>query len=197
MPSMSALWMFPRVEKFHNLYPSITLNIDSADDDIDWTKKRGDLAIRCLRQPIKNAYSKRLLDESLLIIASPKLLQQRPINIPEDLYEHKLLNSKNRPTLWKEVFTRYQLDGTRINNGFSCEHFYMLIQATLQGFGLALAPSFLCRELIEEGQLISPLELYFESDYGYYLIAPHHKRNESRVIKFSQWITQELSEKNT
>jgi DNA-binding transcriptional LysR family regulator len=191
-PSLSVLWIFSRVEQFHQLHPSITLHIDSADDFVDWSKKRADVAIRCLPRDKKHSDAELLAAENLKLIISPKLLKDVPIRSVDDLYKHKLVYLNNRPKLWNEVFQKYELDDRLANIGFGCEHFYMVVQAALEGFGVALVPDFLCEDLLQKRQLINPLNISIASDHNYYFLTPSHKKDESKVLRFKEWVKSQL-----
>ena len=85
------------------------------------------------------------------------------------------------------------MEAPTLTSGFSCEHFYMVVQAALEHFGLALVPNFLCEDLLQKGTLVSPLNITLNSDFGYYLISPPHKKDERKVVEFKQWLREELS----
>jgi DNA-binding transcriptional LysR family regulator len=193
LPSLSALWMFSRVEQFQERHSGISLQIDSSDDIIDWNTKRADIAIRCLSTEKKHADGELLLTENLRLIASPALLKNKPISAFEDLYAHKLLTLRNRPQLWQTLFAEHQLETRLAVNSFECEHFYMVIQAVIENFGIALVPDFLCEDLIQKGQLINPLNTVMKSHYGYYFISQQHKKDERKVVIFKEWMKDQLS----
>ena len=191
-PSLSALWMFSRVNDFHSLHPNIVLHINSADDDIDWSKNDIDVAIRCLPRDRKHTDAELLLEEHLLLIATKQQLESKPINSLIDIQHYQCISFNNRPQLWEDFFDRHQLDRTKISSSFGCEHFYMVIQATLKHLGIGLVADFLCHDFIETKQLINPLEIKIASNYGYYLITPPHKRDQKKVLSFTHWIKEQL-----
>ncbi len=192
IPSLSVLWMFPRVDDFQKHHPEIVLHIDSADGLVDWSKNNADAAIRCLPQEHGYNDAELLFTENLVLIASPALLAINPIDSVEDLTRHKLLNLTTRPDLWSEFFQRYNVDISGDAEGFGCEHFYMVIQAALQSFGIGLVPRFLCEDLLKEGQLCQPESLGMASSYGYYFISPAYKRHKNKVQQFRCWIDRQL-----
>lgn len=193
MPSLSALWMFSHVEDFQRAHPGIMLHIDSADDVIEWGKNQIDVAIRCLSHTKKSPEAKLLLDETLVLVASPQLLQKHPIHQTSDILDFQCIELNNRSTLWEEFCENYQLDYSQMSNGFGCQHFYMVLQAVMENIGLGLVPDFLCRTLIEERRLLNPLGISLSSNYGYYLITPSHKKNQRKVMHFSEWIKSTLT----
>lgn len=193
MPSLSALWMFSHVEDFQRTHPSIMLHIDSADDLIDWGKNQVDVAIRCLPHAKESSETELLIDETLVLVASPDLLQKQPINQVADILGFQCIELNNRPRLWEEFCAKHQLNYSQMSNGFGCQHFYMVLQAVMENIGLGLVPDFLCRNLLEERKLLNPLGISLKSKYGYYLITPPHKKDQKKVISFSEWIKSRLT----
>ncbi len=191
-PSLSALWMFSRVEEFHQLHPDIVLHINSADDDIDWSKSQVDISIRCLPKDKKNTDAELLLAEKLLLIASPQQLEETPVSSVADLQKCQCITLNNRPHLWHDFFEHYQLDKMDVVSSFGCEHFYMVIQAALKHLGIGFVPDFLCHDLLQQQKLINPLKIELNSDYGYYLITPPHKKDQTKVARFTEWVKKTL-----
>lgn len=194
IPSMSSLWMFSRVEKFQRRHPNITIQINSSDNPIETAIQTSDIAIRCLDKNKAQAHSEKLLVENLRLIASPSLLEYKPIKTMDDIRQHTLLKPSNRPNIWADLYSQYKIDGKPSENGVTCEHFYMLIQATIEKLGIALVPDFLCEELIQAGQLVNPLNISVKSEYAYYFFTPHFKTAESKVLRFKEWVRSELSD---
>ncbi len=191
-PSLSALWMFSRVNDFHMLHPDIVLHINSADDEIDWHKNDIDVAVRCLPNDKNHANAELLLQEHLLLIATKQQLESNPINCIADLERHQCISLNNRPQLWGEFFEQHQLDRTKLTSSFGCEHFYMVIQATLKHLGIGLVADFLCNDYVEQQELVNPLGIRLASNYGYYLIIPPHKKDQKKVISFTNWLKEAL-----
>lgn len=192
IPSMSSLWMFSRVDKFQRRYPNITMQINSSDNPIETAIQKSDIAIRCIPNDKTYANSEVLLNEKLRLIASPTLLKLKPIKKVSDIHQHTLLKPSNRSTIWAELYDKYGIENSPSENGVSCEHFYMLIQAAIEKLGIALVPDFLCEELIQTGKLVNPLNISIESKYAYYFLTPSYKKDESKVIRFKEWIRSEL-----
>ncbi len=192
MPSLSALWMFSRVEVFQRLHPNITINIDSENDVIDSTKKKMDIALRCFPSDKKYHGAELLFNEKLNLVVSPKLNKKTPIDSIEDLKNHQLIGLNTRPFLWEEFFGLYNQDDSGTNVCFSCEHFYMVIQAAVEGLGIGMVPDFLCKDFIRKGALLKVLDIEVMSSYAYYLITPPHKKNDKNVLQFERWIKNAL-----
>jgi LysR family transcriptional regulator, glycine cleavage system transcriptional activator len=191
MPSLSTLWMFSRVESFHRAHPNIMLRIDSSDEDVDWHRNPMDIAVRCMSTHKKHKHSELLFTENLRLIASPHLLEKNPIKNIADLLACEKISLRNRPDLWNNFFNQKNSIHAS-NNHFSCEHFYMVIQAATENLGIGLVPDFLCDNLLQEGRLINPLGMSIQTEYGYYLITPPHKKDQTKVIQFTQWLKNAL-----
>jgi len=192
-PSMSAYWMFERVESFSKRFPDIALYIDSDDSELDWAKTSADLAIRVMPRTGKQSSAELLIAESLVLVAAPSVLKKQKIETLDDILKYKLISNNSRENLWENFFRKFNLETVMLDTRFGCQHTHMTVNAALQGFGLALAPRLLCEKFLKNGQLLNPLEIEVDSGRGYYLQAPSHKKNERKVRLFHEWIQTQLT----
>ena len=191
MPSLSTLWMFSRVKDFHRTHPNILIRINSSDDDINWHKNQMDIAVRCKPQKDNSGTDELLFKENLLLVATPETLKKNHVKTIKDIPFCEKIDLKNRPNIWDKFFNAtapHHAQNNQDKNHYSCEHFYMVVQAVLEDIGIGLVPDFLCKNLITEGKLINVFNLHTQTEYGYFLITPPHKKDMSKVVQFSQWI---------
>lgn len=189
LPSLSSRWLIPLLEDFKHHYPLIQVAVTTGDGTIDFDKTGADIAIRVLRQPVpKHLSAHKLMDEELLPVYSPAIAAQFP-----NISECNLLQHGTRPTMWKEYFAAIGHAEWEVKHTLSFEHFYMLIEAAKDGFGLALIPRFLIEKELAEGSLVVALCTSFESPYSYYLLASKQKRELKKVRAFCKWIKGKIS----
>ncbi len=193
-PSLSSYWMFERVESFSAKYPQIALYFNSDEGDLDWAKSGSDLAIKIMRTKENYPNGELLSHEKLVLVASPNLLRQQPIDTLEDINKHKLIANNSRPNLWGNFFNEFDIKNRDLDTRFSCQHVHMTINAALQGFGLALVSKPLCNGFLKAGKLENPLNIEMDSGRGYYFLSPPHKRDERKVRVFHDWVKNQLSD---
>ncbi|MEH6651709.1 MAG: LysR substrate-binding domain-containing protein [Motiliproteus sp.] len=192
-PSLSSLWLIPRLAEFSALHPDIHLDIRAGDGYINAKTMHADVAIRCL--PMGDyADGTLLLEETLLLVASAKQQALSPLSSSADLGQQTLIPHLNRPQLWASLLAQ-NLTGApqALQFGAGFEHFYMTQEAVLHGAGLGLIPDFMAAPAINRGDLVNPLQTEFASGYGYYLIIPAHKAVLAKNERVCRWLVAQFA----
>jgi LysR family glycine cleavage system transcriptional activator len=195
LPSMTVTWLFPRVEQFCKRYPNLIFRMNSNDENKPWEDNGADITLLCSkRNDAQMLDSELLLSEELIIIASPEMMKKSPISSFSDLANHSLIGLINRDNIWTDLFKMHDLE---IQNDwrYTFQHFYMVINATLNHLGVGLVPRFLCEGLLKSKKLVNPFGFSYETDYGLYIKIPAHKQRESKCLVFSDWIRREIEAK--
>ena len=67
-------------------------------------------------------------------------------------------------------------------------HFFMCLQAAIEGRGVALVPSALIEDDVESGRLAVPFDHPVESAGDYYLLCRSQQYQTDRVRRFREWL---------
>ena len=193
IPSMSNIWLIPRIHSFELRFSHLKLDLISGDGQPDFNKSQADLCIRCLPNVNARDNSIELFTERLLLVAAPELLAASPIQSIDDLVKQRLLQQNTRPDMWHSFLAKYNLAADQLNLGMGFQHFFMSLKAAEEGLGIALIPDFLARQSLQQGKLINPLQLSIETQYCYRLICPSYKFQLRKTQEFIQWIKGELA----
>lgn len=191
-PSFTSSWLISRIHDFEQQFPHIQVDLISGDGKPEFSGSEVDLAIRCLLPERAGQYHRVLLNERLLLVASPELLAGRVMQQPLDVLQHRLLTQTTRPGMWDEFLQQLGIEGMQAHHGAGFEHFFMSIKAAEESLGLGLIPDFLAQESISKGQLVNPLGLSVMSGFAYYLFCPGYKAEQLKVMQFRDWLAQEL-----
>ena len=65
--------------------------------------------------------------------------------------------------------------------------------AALNGQGIAPIRYSLAFELIQRGQLVCPLNVYWDSPYTYFLVAPEQHFSRPKVAVFTHWLKAQIA----
>jgi len=195
-PSFASLWLIPHIQQFYNEHKNIKVRIKTGDGLIKKTNGESDIAIRCL--PLTKHYEDATLlrKESLVLVASPQLLNNKPINEITDIKKHACIFHLTRPRLWEQFKKHLGLNYSSIYTDTGFEHFYMSLEAVKGGLGLALLPEFMASKLLKTGELINPLGISMGTSYGYYVFVPSYRLSSRKIYQFKNWITGNLGEKS-
>ena len=180
-------WLVPRLSEFNQRYPEIEVRLRGVDQDEGLLNQDVDVAIYYGKGNWESLQVERLIEEDLLILASPKLLQQKPVQNPSDLANHTLLHIHNRDN-WQHMADFLQLEDLNIQQGPIFSHTFMALQAAVHGQGLVLANRLLARQEIENGNLINVLDIELHDPKSFYVVNHLDQSNDERILAFRGWL---------
>lgn len=174
-PSFARKWFVPRMARFMDLHPDISLSIDASAALVDFDKDAIDVAVRHFKAKESNRLDVELLFlDELRVYCSPRYCEKLGLKQPENFAKATLLSTKIHPywERWFQQFTR--LSGREIDEipaiNFDASHLAIDTAKRDQGVVLTSAP--LVEQEIASGELIEPFEARLTVDEGYYLIGP-------------------------
>jgi LysR family glycine cleavage system transcriptional activator len=187
-PTFAMYWLLPRLSEFQQQHPDVTLRLMTSDRDISRLDETFDLAIRRGPGDWPGYYSKPFMQEWEMPLCSPALLAREPINTPADLCRHTLLHADTRPTAWQRWLTLAGVPELKPAATQQFDHFYLALQAAMEGLGVVLGPMPMMQTEVAAGTLITPLESPVVNVRGYCWIAPRAVMNDPAITDFCQWL---------
>lgn len=190
LPTFAMRWFMPRLADFQRLHPDISVDVTSADRAIDFAHEPVDVGIQYGGgEWPPELTAEFLFPEIVTLVASPALLKNRPLKKPEDVKRHTLLTHSTRPEAWREWFVAAGLRNATPPRGPAFEHFFMSIEAAVNGLGLALVPHFYVTAELRDGRLIEPLPGHrVERRGGYYLLYLKARDRDPAIRAFRNWL---------
>ncbi len=193
--ALASTWLMGRIAKFRAAHPGIDLRIVASDAISDLSADGIDVAIRYGMGNWPNTTVEKLFEIELFPICSPSYMNATtPPGIPKDLLQHTLLhvdepNSQDADwAVWMEAVgspTGHLTGGLRFNN------YPLLIQAALDGQGIALGWGHLIDDFLESGNLIRILPTTVWLKPAFYVVLPNDVVPRSEVNQFRDWIVEE------
>ncbi|WLH33420.1 LysR substrate-binding domain-containing protein [Pseudomonas sp. FP2196] len=186
-PSFAVRWLIPRLPSFMALYPDIqpevvtsTLPPDQSREKFDVVIRRGDAGWSSNVQP------QILLEDDMMLVAAPSLLQTVPLNSAQDVARHTLLAGKTRAMDWKNWAEHADIAMLRQQPILQFDHMHLVLQAAVDGLGLALCPASLLGKDLATGRLICPLPSLRLPLTRYYYGVARESAAETRI--FIDWM---------
>lgn len=193
LSSFAARWLVPRLGKFMRAHPEIDLRISPGDALVNFRRDDVDVAIRYGRGRYPGLHSVRLMTEDLFPVCSPRLLAgPTPLRAPEDLRRHLLLHDDNESG-WRNWLLAAGVDGIDLTRGPLYTDSGMLIEAAINGDGVALARGALARDALASGKLRRPFHLRLPAEYAYYFVCPEESAERPRVVALRDWLVGEAA----
>jgi len=188
LPTFGSRWLIPRLGGFSQAYPDIQLNLVTQPTPFDFTTQDVDVAIQHGDGNWPGAIAHKIMDEDVIVVCAPKLLEGVTDITPAMATDFTLLQMATRPNAWDEWLQALGVTRKIHVTGPMFEQFSMVIEAALAGLGMAILPSLLIEDELKSGRLTAPFGGKMKSGRGYYFVYPENSPVLSRVTIFRDWI---------
>lgn len=187
-PSFASSWLMPRLARFREAHPEISLMIDPSAKVAPLEPGGVDLALRYGSGQWPGLEAELLVESPIALVGSPRLVGEREITDPSDLTEYHWLQElgTNEASEW---FSQFGIDRDA-RRGISSLPGNLMLEAARQGHGIAITARVFADDDIAAGRL----RLLFEDTRkkGYYLvIRPGVMRPPLRL--FATWLRREAA----
>lgn len=187
--AFATYWLMPRLIGFSDLYPDIELNLVVSDRMLDLETESIDIAIRYAEVPPPGKSVTKLLPERVFPVVSPRYQARTKLEHPQDLLKENLLHLSGiyRPgARWPNWFRMNALAPPPESNGVVMNTYINMLQAAIEGQGVALAGNPLVDPYLADGSL-HKLPGFPEIDRDfYYLVDTTNQREDARC--FCEWL---------
>ncbi len=198
--SFAALWLVPRLNDFRRMHPGIDMRLAATNRIQDLEREGFDLAIRYCTPKAAGSGAVRLFGELVFPICSRSVLAGRKLRSPQDLSGQVLLHyddpERRYPWLsWDVWFELTQTQGVKPSGSLRFSHYDQLLQAVIEGQGIALGRSRFVNKWVKQGKLILPFgKRYMWSpadSRAFYIVLPRRSVVRPEVAEFSRWLQQQ------
>lgn len=166
--------LWPRLMPLLSTHPDISIELVCDYGLVDIAEQRYDAGVRLGDQVAKDMVAVRIgPDLRMAVACSPEYLmgRTRPVT-PNDLAEHRCINLR-LPTHGGVHAWEFEKDGqqanVRVEGQTTFNNTYLMLQAALDGTGLAYVPLDVLQPHIETGRLMPVLEDWWPLFPGYHL----------------------------
>ncbi|WPE26381.1 LysR family transcriptional regulator [Pseudomonas sp. NBRC 111139] len=180
----AVLW--PRLKDLLNQYPDIKIEITTDYGLTDIVAERYDLGVRLGDQIAQDMIAVRIgPDLRMAMVASPDYFKERSMpESPSDLGQHNCINLR-LPTHggcypWELTDGGSEVQ-VRVNGQLTFNGTYPMLNAAIDGCGIAYLPEDLVREHVTAGRLVWVLEQWFPTFPGLHIYYPS-RRQSSRAL---------------
>lgn len=190
LPTFGAKWLVPRLPRFYEDHPHVTLELITRLAPFDFSMEQLDGAIHFGNRDWSGAVAEYLGKEEMIVVASPHLASH--CRVPADVLRLPLLQITSRAFSWRTWLSTIGLADAAINPYLRVETFAMGIEAVLAGLCVGIVPTFLVTAEIAAGSLVT-IGPAVTSESAYYFVYPERKRDYYPLREFARWIKQEIS----
>jgi DNA-binding transcriptional LysR family regulator len=185
----------PLLETFMKAYPEIAVDLLLDDRPTDFVSDQIDVAFRDGRIEDSSIIAKQLVPMQLALCAAPAYVQARGLpNSLEELGQHECINfrfANGRVCEWEFKVDghvrKYLPTARRTFNDAD-----LVLNAVLQGRGIAQMAGYLVADLIARNELVMALRRYMPDDRGHYICYLSRQHLPSRIRVFVDFMTDEI-----
>jgi len=192
-PDFAAKWLVHRLGRFVEAHPDIDLRVSATTHHVDFAREEVDLAVRHGDGHWAGLDAVRLCTEQLFAVCSPKLLSGRnSITRASDLLKFPLLRLDDWKT-WSRWFDAAGVNAP-VTQGPVLNRASMLIDAAIDGQGIALARTALAAWDLISGRLIRPIDVSLRMSKTYWIVCPKVTSAVPKIVTFRDWLSAEVAE---
>jgi len=190
LPSFAARWFAPRLGRFLKAHPDIDLRITASRHLVDFATEGIDAAIRYSPAPTPTLAARELGKETVTPVCAPSYAKAMNLGKPEDLYGATLLHG-DIPEDWSAWFILAGChadapSGPRLGDDSA------ILQAAVDGQGVALGRSRLVADDLKTGRLVAPFDAVLPASFAYWFVRPKQSMGLAALGAVEDWLRAEF-----
>ena len=187
-PTFAAKWLSPRLESFRRQHSQIDLSLTLGNDPVDFRRQAIDIAITYGKGDWRGVVAERLLSIDFFPVCAPDFVRDdQPLNSPADLTYYTLLHDTGHDS-WGNWLELAGVSDIPVSKGTVVDDTNVLIQAAIDGLGIALGSTLFVADHLAAGRLIRPFDTIMQSDYAYYVVSTKQHLKRGEVAEFKAWL---------
>lgn len=192
LPSFAQRWLLPRMSRWREQHPGLTLEIDASQQPVDLQREGFHAALRQGTGPWPGLVAERLFEAPMPLYVVGCAIDARRLlgQPPAALLREPLLGDRE---IWRLWFATAGVQA-QVTPVAEFNDMGLMLQAAEQGLGLALVRELLAADALSDGRLIriSPISVEHESAHTYHLVYPPSLRDWPPLAALRRWLDDEL-----
>ncbi len=194
-PGFAFLWLLPRLLGFDDQYPNISVSLSTDPHSRKPTTGEADIFISYSTGGFPSMHAERLMVETMSPVCAPKLAAE--LNDINDLRDTTILqdNLESDESLshWDYWARECGVSLPRFQSTRKYGQANLVVQAAIQGLGVAMGRSALIADAIAEGKLVHPFPKVARSQFSYWFVCGHEALKSEPIQAFRAWLSDEAA----
>lgn len=192
LPSFGSRWLVPRLGRFLDLEPDVEVRISASEALVDFATEPFDVSIRFGAGRYPGLFKEKLAGDAWIVVCSPAFLQRHTLRTTSDLERQSLLQD-DHVEAWARWFEAQRKRPPARARYMQLTDSGMVIEAALQGQGVAIARRSLAGDELARGRLVTPFANIpaIPCEHSYYLVGPRENFKRPEIIAFRKWLREE------
>jgi LysR family glycine cleavage system transcriptional activator len=192
--SLAAFWLIPRLGALQQRHPEINLQLLTTNRKCDFARENVDLGIRYGYGNWPGFHAALLLSEQFFPVATRAYMAKQKSADPAKLIRSaRLIANALHPGEWEEWCLAHELAPPPMGRALVLESSELILQAALEGVGMAMGRRPIVDRLLASGQLVAPFGREAESAAGYYLVRIKGEPPTAAARKVERWLMEEAA----
>jgi len=194
--AVASFCLIPRLAKFRQFFPDCEVHVFATDQELEQVNEAFDVAIRYGSGLWPGFTLQDLGQSEIFPVCSADYLHQHPFSTVDELIQQTLLMQHDFRWDWLDWpiwLAECGLKNKLLSNKLQINSYPLLIQAALNGQGVALGWHYLINDYLSAGSLVKPVDISLPSHHHFYLAIPENKPVPALVEEFCRWIMAELN----
>lgn len=199
-PAFAAKWLLPRIDRFQARCPDTDIRLETSLKLTDYAAQGLDIGIRYGRGNWPGLIADKLMDEEVFPVCAPRFRDQYHLAGPADLIHAPLIHDHSvDPGLgfitWETWLHAAGVAGDMPLRGMGINNSASVLQAAIEGRGVALARSILAHDDLAAGRLCRLFpQVHVPSRLAYYVACRPEHVTLPKLRAFRDWLFEEAAD---
>ena len=191
LSSLMQKWLTPRLHRLHARFPELRVDWHTSREAVDFTRSDYHAAVRLAEHVAPGLDVDPLMDEWMVVVASPKLFKKHGSLDDRDTLEGiPMLQARDEP--WSRFEkgtspTPWPAGPTTIDDSVS------VLSAVIEGLGYAPARWSIAANDLDNGTLVLASKTIVPSRFRYWFVCPPAYSELPMVLALRQWLREEAA----
>lgn len=190
-------WLVPRLANFRAEHPDVDVKVETSNEPVESLKERYDVVIRGGPDTFYGYSMRPFLTEARIPVCSAALLERLPLRVPGDIRRHTLLHTSSLPRLWPDWLASANIPALRPAAALTFDHFFLTLQAAIDGIGIAMGPTALVSDDLAAGRLVAPFDGPRLPSRSYCTYVADGHDTDELIVLFRTWLEREGTRSQT
>lgn len=198
LPGFAFTWLFPRLLRFDIAHPQLSISITTDTGQHPFSATQADIGIRYGFGDNPGFHVERLIEERIFPVCAPELVgSDSSATVETFLAKNTLLHDEHADFKGSQPNWAYWARecGVSLPKSAGTRRFgqsNMVIEAAINGLGVALGREPLVIDALLAGRLVRPYPQIAKSPLSYWLVYPHRADEVPKIHEFLRWIHSEV-----
>ena len=194
-PSFASLWLMPRLRMFLVEHPDLRIQLSASHTHSNFSRGEVDLDVRYGPFRWGDLHVESIFEEEMLPLASPDFMARSVIQTPQQLLAQPLIFSDVNVVQWPRWFAAHGVPLSPSTYALRFDRAYLVIEAAVQGLGIALESARLAAASLDSGELVPVFtDRKGMQVHAHHLVYPEAHGTWTRVLRFVTWLRREASQ---